>query len=1058
MHSSFVASRAIIFVVASSSVFFSFTGTRADTVSFNRDIRPILSENCFVCHGPDATKQEGGLRLDIRELAIAEADSGEAAIVPGNVDESPLVVRITSGDAFERMPPPDSGKRLTEKQIGLMRQWIVEGAVYDGHWAFAAPERPAPPPGSPWTRGAIDQFILARLDQAGLHPSHQARRETLIRRLTLDLTGIPPTAKEVQTFLSDTSAAAYENLVDRLLMSPRYGERMAIRWLDLARYADSNGFQSDGSRDLWAWREWLVDALNRNLPFDQFTVEQLAGDLIPDASRDQIIATGFNRNHRLNGEGGRIVDEWFVETVIDRVETTGLTWLGLTFNCCRCHDHKYDPISQKEFYQLFAFFNSVDETGVLAPAGKNGENTPPLLGLPTPDQQTRLADLRQQATDTESLMNDLTVGLPARLAQWERQKGANDDVGQSQWTVLNESVAVSEGGADFQRLGDDSLLVTGKNPGHDNYRITASVGLESFSGLMLELIPDDRLANKGYGRGGNGNIVLTTLTVAIESGDEENVVPIEFVRSQANYEQQGWTAESLRTGKPTELGGQSRQGWAIDGHLAAKRATRRLVLSCREPIALPVAAKLRIEMKHASPYAGHNIGRFRLSVSDAAPDSLSAETSEFPDAIARTLATATDARSEKQSAELLAYFRDNFDEPMGNARKKQESIQQSIAEVEEGIVTTMVMREGVVRDAFVLTRGEYDKPGEKVQRGLPAILPPMPADQPMNRYGLARWIVDPSNPLTARVWVNRAWEHFFGVGLVKTSENLGSQAEFPSHPELLDWLASEFMQPTVLPPVAGQAAVNWDMKAIHKAIVMSATYRQSSHVTPKLLERDPENRLLTRGPRFRLTGELIRDSALAVSGLLTERIGGPSVRPYMPPGVWDETSKYGNLRNYKADEGEGLYRRTMYTIWKRTAAPPTMLLFDAPNREVCTVKRSRTNTPLQALSLLNEITFVEAARGLAARMLIEGGDDADQRIRFAYQNLFAREPDANERLVLRAGLEADLKYFVEHPQAATELLSVGRWKPKSDIDASEWSAYTMTANVLLNLDEFVTRE
>ncbi len=1026
-----------------------------DPVSFNRDIRPILSENCFVCHGPDEEHREGGLRLDERDRAIAEADSGEPAIVPGDVEASLLIARVITDDEFERMPPQDSGKQLTKAQIELLKRWIAEGAPYDGHWAFAAPVRPNLPEETHWSDRAIDRFIHDRLKREGLRPSGKADRQTLIRRVTLDLTGVPPTPDEVQQFLDDTSEDAYEKLVDRLLMSPRYGEQMAHRWLDLARYADSNGFQSDGSRELWAWRQWLIEALNRNVPFDQFTIEQLAGDMLDNPSQDQLIATGFNRNHRLNGEGGRIVDEWFVETVIDRVETTGLTWLGLTLNCCRCHDHKYDPISQKEFYQLFAFFNSVEESGVLAPNGKNGQNTPPVLDLPTLEQTEKLTKLRDLLKVAKNDKKKTASDLPERLAAWEKKVLADSPSKSTPWQDLSKVVAKSTGGADFQVLDDGSLLVKGKNPAFDDYTVTAPLGMSTLSGVMLELLPDDRLANKGYGRAGNGNVVLTSLTAEIRGTDGDASKQVDFIAAQANYEQAGWTAESLRTGKPSN---QKRQGWAIDGHIKDKRTPRRLMLKCKEPMELPSGASIQITMKHRSPYSGHNIGRFRLAVSGAEPDALHLDGKRFPGDIEQVLAKPSSERSDEETKQLASYYRENVDKPLREAGAAVEKLEKQISDIDKTIVTTMVMKEGKVRDAFVLTRGEYDKPADKVGRALPQVLPPMPEGQPMNRLGLARWIVDPSNPLTARVWVNRAWEHFFGVGIVKTSENFGSQAEFPSHPELLDWLAVEFMEPSTLPDVAGKPATAWDMKAMHKMMVMSATYQQASSVTPQLLEKDPANRLHARGSRFRLSGEMIRDSALAASGLLIDRIGGPSVRPYMPEGVWDETSVYGNLRNYKADTGDGLYRRTMYTIWKRTAAPPTMLLFDAPNREVCTVKRSRTNTPLQALSLLNEITFVEAARGLAAKMLTDGGNTPTDRLKFAFQTVLARNPTADELLLLEHGLKDDQKHFTANPDAAKTLLEIGKWQPSEKLDPTEWAAYTVTANVLLNLDEFVTRD
>ena len=1013
-------------------------------INFNRDIRSILSDNCYQCHGPDDAAREADLRLDTPDGAHA------AAIVPGDASASDLIDRVTSNDPDLVMPPPESERSLSAKQIKLLRQWIDQDAKYQGHWAFEPTVRPGIP--SNKSVNPIDAFLRRKQKQHHLSPAALADKSTLIRRVTLDLTGVPPTGAEAEAFLADESPDAYEKLVDRLLMSPHYGERMAIAWLDFARYADSNGFQSDGSRELWAWRDWLINSLNKNKPFDQFTVEQLAGDMLPDATKDQIIATGFNRNHRLNGEGGRIVDEWFVETVIDRVETTGLTWLGLTFNCCRCHDHKYDPISQKEFYQMFAFFNSVEESGVLSPQGKNGQNTPPLLTLKSAEQESKLVDLKAEETKASKLIAAIRKSSPKRLAKWESDREASPQP--ASWNVLVDLETKSAGGASFKTLEDQSTLVHGKNPGFDDYTITTTVSGDQLTGMMLEVLPHESLAQKGFGRNGNGNIVLSQLNVFLET-EGAKTMPLTFDRVEADFSQPGWDVANVRAAQHKKL--VAKKGWALNGNEVAKRVPRKMILVLNKPLDLPSNSRLRIEMKHRSPYTGHAIGRFRFSVSADSPSDLSVATTGLPGDIQKILAVKRQDRNAKQNKRLRDWFEKEKDTDLLAAIGDRDKAKKAAVAYENSFPTTMVMKEREPKDAFILVRGEYDKPGEKVTRGLPAALPPMPADQSMDRLGLAKWIASESNPLTARVWVNRAWEHFFGIGIVKTTENFGSQAEYPSHPELLDFLAAEFMNPTVLPQVNGAPAQNWDMKAIHKLIVTSHAYRQSSQVTTKSLEQDPDNRLVARGPRFRLTGELIRDSALSVSGLLVNKIGGPSVRPYMPAKVWDETSVYGNLRNYKHDKDQGLHRKTMYTIWKRTAAPPTMLLFDAPNREVCTIKRSRTNTPLQALSLLNEVTFIEAARGLAAKMINEGGSTPESRIEFAYMNLFSRKPTADEMLVLKTGIQSDHKYFAGSPQDAKKLIAVGDWKPETEIDPVQWATYTMTANVLLNTDEFVMR-
>jgi hypothetical protein len=1048
-------------------------GVSANDVSFNRDIRPILSEACVQCHGPGEAERQGGLRLDQREAAIAAAESGERAIVPGDAAASELIARLTTDDESLRMPPVGSGKTLTGQQIALLKQWINEGAKYEGHWAFTAPQRPEAPDFGAlneravtagvrdrgllnnWQNNPIDRFVLQRMLDAGLTPSAEADRETLIRRVTLDLTGLPPTIAEIDAFLADNSPDAWEKLIDRLLASPHYGERMALPWLDSARFGDSNGFQTDDSRSMWAWRDWVINAYNRNLPFDQFTIEQLAGDLLPNATQDQIIATGFNRNHRLNGEGGRIVEEWFVETVIDRVETTGLTWLGLTLNCCRCHEHKYDPISQQEFYQLFAFFNSVEESGVLG--RQAGGNTPPLLTIETEEHKAQLAAFEEAVKTLQGKVADQKKRLPELVAAWtdDARKELGDDV--PAWQLLENAAVSSKGGATLTQQDDGSWLASGKNAGNDVYSVTAPLTTQHFSGLLIDVFPDASLPNQSLGRGFNGNFVLTGVSATISAKGQEQAIDVEFARSTADYDQSGWESKNI-VGNASKAGAKKLKGWAIDGNSADKRLHRRLLLAAKTRIDVPADATLTVTLRHDSQFGDHNVGRFRVSTSTLTPETLGFEGSGLPQEVRSALLANSEDRSKAQQKVLSDYFQKNVDNPIRQAEQQLAAAKKKVTDYRKLLPTTMVMKEVAPRDAFLLTRGEYDKPADKVERGVPAFLPPLPDGAPVNRLGLAQWIVDEANPLTARVQVNRIWERLFGTGLVKTSENFGSQAEYPSHPQLLDWLAAEFMQPSVAPNVDGKPAANWDVKAIQKLILMSAAYRQSSAVTGDRLKLDPNNRLLSRGPRFRLSGELVRDRALAVSGLLVGDVGGPSVRPYMPAGVWDETSRYGDLRNYKHDKGDGLHRRSMYTIWKRSAAPPTMLLFDAPNREVCTVKRSRTNTPLQALSLLNEVTFVEAARKLAERMLREGGTADSQRVAFGFRLTTGRQPTDDEVAILTDGLKSDRDRFKREPDAAKSLLGFGETVPASEFEPADLAAYTLTANVLLNLDEFVMRE
>ena len=1018
-------------------------------ISFNREIRSILSDNCFPCHGPDEGKRETGLRLDLKDAATKAVESGHTAIIPGKPDASELVRRIVSTDAAVQMPPAGSGKVLTRSQIELLTRWIAEGARYEGHWAFLPVQQPALPAvkNEAWTRNAIDRFVLQRLEREGLPPAGEASPETLIRRVSLDLTGLPPTPAEVDAFVRDRSPDAYEKVVDRLLQSHRYGERMAMQWLDFARYADSNGYQVDSSRFQWPWRDWVIEAFNQNMPFDQFTIDQLAGDLVPNPTRAQNIATGFNRNHRLNGEGGIIAEEWRVETVIDRVETTGMTWMALTLNCCRCHDHKYDPITQREFYQLFAYFNNVAESGTLQGETKN---TDPLIVVPTDAQEAELTRLDGEIATAEKQVAAAIDQLPRLIAAWEPGfKAKLTERGSAVWQPLEPTEVTSAGGATLTRQTDASYLASGTNPPNDIYTLKSPISAGTFSGLLLECLPDASLPQKSLGRYSNGNFVLSAIEVEIAAPSLPRPHQARFTRAEATYSQAGWEIGLV-------LDGNASNGWAVDG--PTRREQTNAMFLVESPLPVPADATLTIRLKHEA-LGQHNIGRFRVSTTSLPPVTVTLDGAKFPESLKQILDLEIGKRSPAQQKELEKFFRANVDSPLKQAEAAVAGLRQQQNKIMAAAPNVMVMRDlPKPREAFVLMRGEYDKRGDAVTAGLPKALPAGSGMLPTNRLGLAQWLVDPSHPLTSRVWVNRAWERFFGTGIVKTSENFGSQSDFPSHPELLDWLAAEFMRPTSVPSVAGQPAGPWDMKALQKLIVMSATYRQSSHVTANLSERDPENRLLARGPRFRLAGETLRDQALAVSGLLVEKIGGPSVRPYMPDGVWDETSRYGDLRGYKHDTGGGLYRRTMYTIWKRTAAPPSMMLFDAPTREVCTVKRSRTNTPLQALSLLNEITYVEAARKLAERMLTDGGSTPAERVTRGFQLATCRMPTAAELNVLTDGLASDVKRLQQDRDAATRLITFGESKPLANLDPAELAAYTLTANILLNLDEVLTRE
>jgi len=862
--------------------------------------------------------------------------------------------------------------------------------------------------------------------------------------------GIPPTPAEVDAFVNDKSPDAYEKVVDRLLRSPHYGERMALNWLDGARYADSNGYQADYERFQWRWRDWVIDAYNNNMPFDQFTVEQLAGDMLPNATMEQKLATGFNRNHRINTEGGIIPEEWRVETVIDRVETTGAVWLGLTIGCGRCHDHKFDPITQKEFYQFCSFFNNVPETGT---GVEQPINHPPLLKAPTAEQQAAYAllDAKQKAIDEQK--QALVTANRAKALDWIKGAAAASPTTLTAGLIARYTLcatpSVSAGAApapkaldgvvtdaghagNAARLNGSSFIDLG-NVGdfdtHDKFSYGCWVNPENGNGVPLSKL-DSRNNYRGW------DLYLTGGKVAAHIISHWGDDALKVV-SNATVPNNTWSHVFVTydgTAKPDGV------HIYINGKLAPSMPE---VNSLKGSIKTGVTAKVGLRTGSDG---------FKGKVEDVSIYSrqLSAsEVAEFAgsDELHSLLAIALDRRTVRQSDRLVELWLEQNDPTYKDCAARSSALQTQRTLLDGQVTTAMVMDEmPKPRECYVLIRGQYDKHGEVVTAGLPAAFPPMPKGVPNNRLGLAKWIASAENPLTSRVAVNRFWEKFFGTGIVPTTEDFGTRAEFPSHPELLDWLATEFVR------------LKWDMKAFQKEIVMSATYRQSSRVTPELQRKDPINRLLARGPRFRLQAELIRDQALAISGTLFEKLGGPSVRPYQPDGIWDETNVYGNLRNYQHDKGAGLYRRSLYTIWKRTAAPPTMSIFDVPGREACRVRRSRTDTPLQALALLNEVTYVEASRVLAQHMLTLGGTTPEQRINYAFRLALGRKPSATESRILEAGLQKRLSIYKADPAAAEKLVAVGDYPREPGIAAPELAAYTMTASVLINMDETINKE
>ena len=1002
----------------------------ATPVDFARQIRPILADNCFTCHGPDEAARKANLRLDVREAAIKPAKSGAIAIVAGDAAKSEMHKRITATDADDLMPPTKTGKKLSAAQVELLKRWIGEGAKYEAHWAFVPPKRPALPvvKDGRWARNGIDAFVLGRLESEGMKPSAEADRATWLRRVTLDLTGLPPTISELDAFLADKSLRAFEMVVDRLFASPRYGEHMARGWLDLARYADTHGYQMDQPRTMWRWRDWVIEAFNGNMPFDQFTIEQLAGDLLPSATLQQKIATGFNRNHLITVEGGVIDEEYRTEYVVDRVTTTATTWMGLTMLCARCHDHKFDPVTMRDFYGMFALFNQVPERGI------NG--FAPEIKTPSTQQEKELAQLAGDISTKQSAHDAFAEALAAQQVKWETTIA----LAKAGWEVLDPAEYKSVAGATLTKLDDKSILIGGKRAEHDRYEILARTALTNISAVRLEALTHPSLPNTGPGRYDNANFVLSEFEVdAVSVADPKQSVKVKFSSAQADYSQKNYEIARAIDGKPGT-------GWAVDGPVRNKDCVA--LFYPDKPLGFAGGTELRFTLRHDA-ISSHGIGRPRLSVTTSA-DPQSAE-------LAGIAALPREKRTAQQSARLRDHFLATQSTPevkklaveLATMRERQKQIGAAIP-------STMIMQDMPQRrETHMLIRGQYDKKSDRVEAALPAMFKTAVAagGGATTRLDLARWLVAPEHPLTARVAVNRIWEHHFGTGFVRTSENFGVQGDPPSHPELLDWLALEFIKPS------SPGAKSWDMQHIHRLIALSATYRQSSRAALPLLAQDPDNLLLARGPRLRFSAETVRDSALFISGLLAERHGGPSVFPYQPEGLWfDLNDRVGYRTDYVQSHGPDLYRRGLYTFWKRTSPPPAMGLFDAPEREFCVVRRSRTTTPLQALALLNDPTFVEAARHLAERILMYGGTATADRVVFAFRSATARFPSAKEAAVLSSMLERQMATYAKDPAAAAQALKAGESPRNEKLDVTAHAAWTAVARVLLNLDETITKE
>lgn len=1018
-------------------------------VEFNRQVRPILSDACFSCHGPDEKNRMAGLRLDQKDGLLK-------VVVAGKHADSKLFQRIAHADVNRRMPPKTFNRTVTKEQADLIGKWIDEGAEWQTHWAYAPISKPVPPEvkAASWVRNPIDRFVLARLEKEGLKPSPEAAKATLLRRVTLDLTGLPPTADEVRAFLADKSVSAYEKVVDRLLASPHYGERMAMQWLDLSRYADTHGYHIDSHRDMWPWRDWVIRAFNTNMRFDQFAVAQLAGDLLPNATPEQKLATGFNRNHMINFEGGAIPEEYLTEYIIDRVETTAVSFMGMTMGCARCHDHKYDPISQRDFYRFYAFFNNIDEKGL---DGREG-NAKPMLPLPDDAQKAREKELEAAIEQRKKLLPEkeidgaiaewgrnaeLSVGPRDALAHYEMDGSLTDSSGNYRHARQVSGNFTYSGSPANQGIGfDGETQIDWGNYGSGE-AFTASFwvrwGNKLEQAYLHKFEPAARRGvvvrmEEGFSigdlkRGSRLHVRLANQWPdnAIEVRTEHVIVQSEWTHVTVSYDGSG-SAKGVRV----YLNGKAEPVTALKDQLKGSIQTSAPWSSGDKRVDLPSRAQLDELRLYGRAITAEEARQLAV------------------DATMRSILLIAPAKRNREHKDRLRdyYLTSVAGEAQRKAHAEMRELTAAKTQLEKQIVTSMVMEEAEKpREAFVLARGDYRNKTEKVTAAVPASLPPLPAGAPANRLGLARWLVDPSHPLTARVAVNRYWQMYFGAGLVETSEDFGSQGAPPTHPELLDWLASQFVES------------GWDIRAMQRMIVLSATYRQSSQASPALVERDPQNRLLARMSRFRLPAEMVRDNALAVSGMLNASVGGRSVFPYQPSGLWEEMA-YGDVftaQTYEQSHGKDLYRRSMYTFWKRTVPPAQMSTFDAPDREKCVARRARTNTPLQALVLMNDPTYVEAARALATKALASG-KDANARVKAAFELAAARPPNAVELKLLTALATRQQRAYKANADNARKLLAVGESKPAAGVDAAELAAWTTVASAVLNLDEVISKE
>lgn len=1012
-----------------------------ESISFNRDIRPILSDNCFFCHGPDNNKREADLRLDTLE-GLHGKEGKPGAVVPGKPQESQLIARILAQDPQEHMPPPASGKKLTPEQIELLRKWVAQGGQYEGHWAFL-PRKVADTPGA----ATSDQQIIQRIDtlidadiaKQGLVASPNADRITLLRRLYFDLTGLPPTDAQAKEFLSDTTPQAYEKLVDRLLASPHFGERMAMWWMDLVRYADSVGYHGDQEVSVSPFREYVIRCFNDNKPFDTFTIEQLAGDLLETPSLDQRIGSGYNRLGMMSAEGGVQDREYLAKYMAERVRNASGTWLGITLGCAECHDHKFDPLSTRDFYKFGAFFADIKERGLYSGANSDG-NWGPYIKVPSEQESQELKSIDDKIAQVKAIIDQNTPEFLADMEAWESN--------QVPWTVLKADSLVSLEGVTLRELADGSYLASGINPSNDTYLFTTKDLPAGVTAFRLEVMPDDSLPRKGPGRAGNGNFVLSEFIVQHRPTNGSTSL-VALANPSATYEQTG------------AAGGNPYGKWAVAAALDKDQKGRNWGWAVMEEVGKPHAAIFETveDLKIAAgdsvviglwqnlDNAQHTIGRFRLSATTAkrpvqAATSLSSE-------LEAILATAKTSRTPEQAAKLMAHYR-SIAPRLQPQRQELAALIKSREELDKKIATTLVTEAVAPRMVRVLARGNWmDETGEVVLPAFPVSLTantanPL-ADDPsrrLTRLDLAKWIVDPKHPLTSRVLSNRLWKLFFGSGISRKLDDLGAQGEWPSHPELLDELAQWMID------------TGWDTKRWIKTVLMTETYQRSSIPKAEVRDKDPYNRYLARQGRFRLDAEMVRDNALGISGLLVTKLGGRSVRPYQPPGYW----AYLNFpqREWQNGAGEDLYRRGLYTHWQRQYLHPSLLVFDAPSREECTADRPRSNTPLQSLVLLNDPVYIEAARSFAELIARQAGDPS-AKLEYAFERGLSRAPSEKEKEVLLGLYSAHLEQFKASAQSAKELLSVGSRPVANDIDAAELAAWTSVARALMNLHEFITR-